>query len=172
MRLRLFAAAIICIIAITAFSHVPVAAQTASPTPNANCKATDLVKSLASIKPANDSQKDMDALLKLDDQIKDQNAACNGLYFKGTGQKSIGPIDIPSGSYLVHLVTSGYFIAHLKLVSGSCKTSDFNETSMYNVSSGQATDGADITIDSDGCRALILTSNVDGAWKLTFSILQ
>jgi len=172
MRLRLFAAAIICIIAITAFSHVPVAAQTASPTPNANCKATDLVKSLASIKPADDSQKDMDALLKLADQIKDQSAACNGLYFKGTGQKSIGPIELASGTYLVHLVTEGYFGATLKLISGSCKTSEYNGVSMYNIGKGEANDGADITIDSDGCRALILTSNVSGAWKLTFSTLQ
>ena len=145
---------------------------TPTPTTSPDCKPAALIKTLGTIKSVGDTQKDMDALLKLDDAIKAQDAACNGLSFKGTGEKSIGPMTLDSGTYLVHLVTKGFFIGTLKVLSGNCSISGIFGSSgiMYNISSGQADDGADVTIDSTGCRALILTSNVNASWTLAITL--
>ena len=155
---------------------VPTSAQTATATPNADCKPADLLKTFASLKTLGNPQKDMDTLLKAEQQIKDQDAACNGFSFKGTGSKSIGPFQLDSGTYLVHLVTDGFFIANFKLLSGDCKasgalglSSEMTGGLVYSVMQNQATDGADITIDSNDCKAIITTTNVTAPWKVTIS---
>ena len=166
---------VITILAISMMGQPPaVTAQDNSPTPTAtispDCKPAALIQTLGTIKSANNAQKDMDALLKLEDAINAQNAACNGLFFKGTGQKSIGPIDLDSGSYLIHLVTKGYFFANLKVISGDC--TDSNPLMLFFVSDGQASDGADVTIDSNGCRALITETQVTASWTVAVTKLS
>lgn len=155
----------------TAQSATAQATQVATVSANPSCTPGTLIKSLSAIKSTNDKAKDMDALLKLRDQIDAQYAACDGLFFKGTGNKAIGPITLDSGTYQVHLVTSGYFILDLKVISGTC-SSNGDTTSVFIITGGQATDGADITLDSNGCRVLLLPSNISAPWTLAMTLLQ
>ncbi len=148
-----------------------VSTQAATTTSSTDCAPAALIKTLATLKTAGDVQRDLDALLNIEQSIKDLDAACKGFSFKGVAPKVIGPISIPTGSYIVHVVTSGYFIAMIKTLSGTCTGSD-NTNGLFNLTAGDAATGADTTFDSTNCRMVIVTSNVSSAWTLTFTAIQ
>lgn len=93
-------------------------------------------------------------------------ALCSPLSFEGENQQVIGPIDIPAGVYRVILTTEGYFIADVEPIDGQCEARGF--TGLFNVTSGRANQGAESLLISDGCEALIVTSNVSAPWTLVF----
>ena len=80
-------------------------------------------------------------------------------------QPVIGPLTLPSGTYKARVVTSGFFIAHLDEVSGTC---DAGFIGLFNLSSGQANQGAETILHSTECVALISISNVTAPWSLEF----
>ncbi len=161
---------LISIVVILTFTATPVAAQTPSPTPNSDCKVTDVIKQAAALKPSGNADKDLDALLNLEDAINAARAACRGLLFKGTQvAKIVGPITLDSGTYKVTLTTKGYFIGNVKVKEGDC---GFDGTYIYNVSSGEADTGRELLLDSKGCKFYLTPDNISAPWKLTFELLQ
>lgn len=95
---------------------------------------------------------------------------CNPLVFEGDSQQVIGPVSIPAGLYRAILVTDGYFIAAIEPVDGECAATDI--FGLFNISSGNATEGAESLLESDGCEALIVTSNVTAHWTLEFEKIR
>jgi hypothetical protein len=80
-------------------------------------------------------------------------------------QPVLGPLKLPSGIYRVTVRTSGYFIAQVETVSGTCDTGLMG---LFNLSSGIATGGASSTLTSEDCNALVTISNVTEPWTLVF----
>jgi hypothetical protein len=78
-------------------------------------------------------------------------------------QPVLGPIEVPDGVYRVRVVTDGYFIAKLEVLEGECGTN-----TMFNLSQGRASEGAEILFAAEGCEALISISNVTEDWTLGF----
>ena len=101
-------------------------------------------------------------------QITDATPKITRLRFDNASdgtQPVIGPLDLPSGTYRVRVVTNGFFIAHLDAVSGIC---DAGFMGLFNLSSGQANNGAETLLHSTDCVGLIAISNVTEPWTLEF----
>jgi hypothetical protein len=101
-----------------------------------------------------------------------KRAECDGLVFSSTEyglQPFIGPVEIDPGMYRAQVVTEGFFIAHVTPSEGSCEGVSFG--SLFNVSSGIASDGAQTGFTSQGCVAFIEISNTREPWTLTFEKL-
>lgn len=98
--------------------------------------------------------------------------ACLGLGYSSNEeglQPVIGPVPIPSGVYRATFTTTGFGIVDVEAVSGTCET---GFGSLFNVSQGQADDGAQNTLTaSDSCMALIQVSNTREPWTLEFETL-
>jgi hypothetical protein len=129
------------------------------------CDPAAVIKKASALKSSGDVKKDMDALVKLQIDIATANIACNGMTFEGKGAKIIGPFDIPKGDYRVTLKTNGFFSANLKVRDGTCEGGTFGL--LFNIFSGGANSGTEALITSEGCKAIIETSNVTESWKLT-----
>lgn len=93
-------------------------------------------------------------------------AQCHGLEFEGDSDRVLGPVMFPDGFFRATVTTEGYFIAEIVPVSGTCETARFG--GLFNVSSGDATNGAESLLTTEGCTALIQTSIVNAPWTLTF----
>lgn len=154
-----------------ALNNLGSAAQaTPAATANADCKPADLIKKVAALKSSGNNDTDVKALLALRDDITKLNVACNGLKFKGANAKLIGPFDLPEGNYRFTLTTPGFFIGELKTLSGSCGGDAIGP--MFSIFEGQAKEGAEALVTSNGCRAAINSSNVSAAWTLTIEPVQ
>ncbi len=140
-----------------------------TPTKNPDCKPAALIEKAAKLTSSKDDKKDLDALLKLAADISAQNIACNGLKFSGSGNKLLGPFDLPEGTWKLTVTTKGYFIAKAKTISGEC---DDDTISSFLFMSGQASDGAGEVVESKGCRLTIAISNISAPWTLTFEPLE
>lgn len=104
--------------------------------------------------------------------ISEYTIACTGLAFSSEqdGQQPvIGPVTIPEGIYRVTATTEGYLIAKVDVLNGECGD---GYGSLFNVTSGTASNGAQEVFESAGCEALISVSNAQEAWKLEFEKLR
>ena len=102
-----------------------------------------------------------------------KRAECDGLVFSSAEyglQPFIGPVEIAPGMYRAQVVTEGFFIARVSPTTGSCEGVSFG--SLFNVSSGIASDGAQSGFVSQGCVAFIEISNTREPWTLTFEKLD
>ncbi len=118
-----------------------------------------------------DNKADMEALMKLAADIQAQNVACSGYTFTGNSSKLIGPLELPRGNYKTVLTTRGRFTGRLNVLSGACEGSS-RTANYYSITSGEATNGAEAVIRSDGCRLVIESSDVRGVWTLTIAPLE
>jgi hypothetical protein len=83
-------------------------------------------------------------------------------------QPVIGPLVLSSGTYRVRVVTNGFFIASIETLSGTC---DAGFMGLFNLSAGQASNGAEAIFKSKDCLALVTISNVTEPWTLNFEPL-
>ena len=130
---------------------LPVAvAQSDTPT----CNPSALIADMAKMKSAGDDAKDVTALVELRDRITAQNVACNGYKFEGRSGKSLGPVEIPNGKYLLTVTTDGYIILKAELLGGGCMVDgdQIGKYALFGILKGQASEGAATVIDSDSCR--------------------
>jgi hypothetical protein len=135
------------------------------------CDPGSLIKRANGLTAKGDNKADMETLMKLATDIQNQNVACSGHTFTGKSSTLIGPMDLPKGNYKTTLTTRGRFTARLSVLSGDCKGSS-STASYYSVTSGEATNGAEAVLRSEGCRLVIESSNVRGPWTLTVSPLE
>src|SRR5262245_13110638 len=68
------------------------------------CNAADVLSMASSLKSSGDDKKDMDALIKLSQDISAANIACNGFTWSGKGAVVTDPFNIPKGNYRMKLV--------------------------------------------------------------------
>lgn len=86
-------------------------------------------------------------------------------------QPVIGVVDIPSGRYLATATTDGIMSLSVLPWEGTCDTGSFG-TSLFNLFSDQANDGAEALFTSEDCKALIIVSNTGEPWTLTLERLD
>ena len=95
-------------------------------------------------------------------------ARCGALAWQGDNETLVGPVEIPAGYYQATVVTEGYFIAKAISLDGECGDGPrMYASSFFNVSAGDATDGAESLVVSEGCTALVEIENISAPWELT-----
>jgi len=100
-------------------------------------------------------------------------STCMALSFSGNGESAaIGPVDIPPGLYRTTFTTAHYGIVTLTPFTGNCATVIPSYSSIFNVAEGEATNGAELFFESEGCTALIQIDNVRSSWVLKFAFIQ
>lgn len=110
-------------------------------------------------------------LQDLADAANRLRATCDGFAFKDKAQRLIGPIDFPVGTYRATAKTDGYMIVTVTPAGGKCGQGQYMDSSLFLITSGQATDGAETLFVSQGCTAMVEVSNVQGDWSLKFDNL-
>jgi len=85
-------------------------------------------------------------------------------------QPVIGPLQIPSGIYILTATTEQFIIVEMQALRGECTSAGFG--SLFNVSSGRASDGAETLLISDDCEALFSVGNTRAPWTLEFARLS
>jgi hypothetical protein len=110
----------------------------------------------------------LDDIYETEQLLADFRLQCAGLEFHGNANSVLGPVTFPDGTYRVTVTTSGFFIADIEAVSGSCDT-DWN--GLFNLTSGRASTGAQSSFTSHGCVGLIEISNISSDWTLVFENL-
>lgn len=103
-------------------------------------------------------------------QLALAEAECLGLVFTDEREIVIGPLFIEEGIYRAKVVTEGYFILHAMPLDGEC----VEGTSVFNVSGGRATEGAETIFEvlDGGCEVLLEISNVQSEYVLTFEKIR
>lgn len=151
-------------------SNQNVATATPNPKDLTICQpgnAITRIKTEASV--SGDKKTDLLMLTIMKQLIDTQLLACTGLNFKGTlSMKLIGPFDLPAGEWKATLTTPGFAIMQMKVINGSCSLDGGFGDFLYNITGGQATDGAEILMKSGGCTIAIQPSNISAPWTLSF----
>lgn len=85
-------------------------------------------------------------------------------------QPVIGPVMFQDGLYRVTVITEGFYILEVEAIEGDCETR--RSDTIFNLSSGEGSDGAQSTFDATGCTALFAASNVSDEWELSFELIS
>jgi hypothetical protein len=93
------------------------------------------------------------------------NSLCLGLDFEGDREIVSDLVLVPEGIYRVTVTTPGYFIMRPTVIEGSCDPDGY---SLFNLSDGEATSGAQAIFKSQKCAVLWEISNVTAPYKVTF----
>jgi len=136
-----------------------------------DCSVDDITESISLMTDAATDGRTL--LSELVNYASLKRAECDGLIFSSAVyglQPFIGPVEIDPGMYRAQVVTDGFFIAHLAPSEGSCE--GVSSGSLFNISSGIASDGAQTGFVSQGCVAFIEISNTREPWTLTFTKLD
>lgn len=143
---------------------VPMSAQSSKP----DCKPGDVIATANALKATGDNAKDMDALIKLSQDISAANIACGGFRFSGSKPKILGPIDLPKGLFMVSLKTDGWGSAEGKVLDGQCGNEGDSVTA-FGLNWLNATTPGLIAeyLASKGCKMTIEISLVTTPWELT-----
>ena len=96
---RLILFAIMTLTFVFSVNEPPTMAQAEQP----KCDPAAVIKQAAALTSTGDTTKDMEALLKLQNDISAANIACNGMTFTGKGTKVLDPFVLPKGVYRVTL---------------------------------------------------------------------
>lgn len=78
-------------------------------------------------------------------------------------------ISFEDGLYRVKVETDGYFIGNIESIDGNC---DSGILGLFNLSQGQASNGAENTLSTSGCVGILTTTNVTEPWTLTFEKIR
>lgn len=144
--------------------------------PVEGCEAAALADTLAELVEAVREAEDVaGALREVASAAGVAAAACDGLAFdseKDGMMPVIGPVTIPEGIYRVTLTTEGYYILGLDVLEGECGQGERFRSSLFLISRGDATDGAQVVLNSTGCETLLSISNVTDPWVLDFEKLR
>jgi hypothetical protein len=169
MRTRLLLNVVVISVALLALceSTTPINAQDNKTA----CDPSALIRKANGLTMKGDNKADMETLMKLVADIQAMNNTCSGFTFTGNSSKLIGPLEIPKGNYKTVITTRGRFTGRLNVLSGSCEGSS-RTANYYGITSAEAINGAEAVIRSDGCRMVLETSDVRGAWTLSIAPLE
>jgi hypothetical protein len=152
-------------------SGIPTAAQTDKP----ECDPGKVIAKAANLKSSGDKTADMDALIKLRDEIGAANIACNGLTFKGDSAKVIGPFVLSPALYKLAVKTKESIILKARSMAGSDCKQDV-EGILFNdlrLSADKPDIDAEATWDVQlSCRVILEIVNSRNAWTITLEPLK
>lgn len=138
------------------------------------CDPAAIIKLANGLKSAKSAQKDMAALMKLQDSITAAHIACNGLTFTGKANKVSQPFVLQPGTYKVKAVTKQSFILKLQTLDGSdCESGNqiivLNE---LNLGGDGVINAESILPVEAACRVVFQTANNTDNWTITFEPLE
>ena len=82
----------------------------------------------------------------------------------------IGPVQFQDGLYRATVATDGYYIMSVETIEGECEPR--LGSSIFNLSEGEASQGAQATFRATGCTALLEVSNVTDEWSVSFELIS
>ncbi len=171
--MKLIVLTLLTILAFVSAAPQGVAAQTDKP----KCDAASVIATANTLKASGDSKADTALLLKLRDQIEAVNIACNGMTYTGQGNKSVGPVTLATGAYLVTIkgkvrhVDGSLTLKSLKGDCGFMWLQVMPEGGTDMLSSDWKDAEASQTLQVTDCRAMFETSFISG-WILTIEPLE
>lgn len=147
------------------------------------CDLASLLERANALKASGDTDKDLEVLSKLAEDIRQTVFACKGYRFEGTGAKTqFGPIEFAKGEWLLRITTKGEFTLSSQVLTGKCYyPNGFGQESMNNrfvsVESGEAEAGTIFRISSEGCKILftarlLTASGAADPWVVTFELVS
>jgi hypothetical protein len=152
-------------------SSQPIAAQTAKP----GCDPAALLAAMSALKSSGDNTKDWQTLQAISAAISNMNVICNGLVFKGKGNKVLDPFILPAGTYRLTVKTKQAFIASGRTMEGAgsecAPNKEFTMLNEVNLEGDKIIDSSTV-VPTSNCRILITTSNSSDDWTLTFELIQ
>lgn len=102
-------------------------------------------------------------------------ADCTGLNFSSEVdgiQPTLGPFVLEAGTYLARATTDGYIIGEFTVLDGECGEGRSMSSYIFSLSDGQANDGAEVVVNSEGCEVLFSISNTREAWTIEFEKIR
>ncbi len=100
------------------------------------------------------------------------DAQCKGLFWVESGDRLLGPIDIPAGYYRATAEGSGKFVLNLTPLDGQCGhivMTDYFSPLLF--SEMNAANGLEVLLTSQGCTAMLEVES-DTRWSLVFEGIQ
>lgn len=99
--------------------------------------------------------------------LAELDARCLGLAFTGTAATVHGPVYVPEGIFRTSVTTQDFFIMTGVVLEGECGDSYEGEFIVFNeFGGGEFT--AETIFRSEGCSALLETSNIFAPYTVTF----
>lgn len=160
------------LVALLAIGATNIWAQDDAPACDAAATADVLAELVEALRTA---ENPIEALGAVRDAASIAAAACSGLNFNSDDEglmPVIGPIVIPEGLYRVTVTTDGFYILQLEVLDGLCGEGRMLSPYIFGISMGQASNGAQAVITSEGCETLLSVSNVTKSWTLGFEKLR
>lgn len=126
----------------------------------AACDLAPAFRSAQSLKPTGDTDKDVAALMALQDAITAAHIVCKGLTFSGQGSQVLRPFDLPAGMYKMVLAKGDVNVSLVKVSGDNC-TATVTGTLL------------ETTVLTKGCRATLKSLAIDRQeWTVTLEPLQ
>lgn len=138
------------------------------------CDPAAVIKLANGLKSAKNAQKDMAALMKLQDSITAAHIACNGLTFTGKANKVSQPFVLQPGTYKVKAVTKQAIILTLRTLAGSDCTADQQVSILneLNLAGDGVINAESILPVEAACRVVFQTANNTDNWTITFEPIE
>jgi hypothetical protein len=124
------------------------------------------VEEIVNLIEGGEKQAAIERLNSLHSAVVESRASLKGLTFEGkSGKKLTDPFKLPEGTYRVNFTTQGF---------GQVKVMPLTEDSwdmLFNLSPGQASDGASAVYRAEGRKVMVQFSNISEPYKLIFEKL-
>lgn len=102
-------------------------------------------------------------------------ADCSGLTFSSEVdglQPTLGPFVLEPGTYIATATTTGSIIAEFTVLDGECGEGNRMGESIFILGRDQASDGAEVVVQSEGCEVLFSISNTREPWTIAFEQIR
>jgi hypothetical protein len=153
-----------------ALTVIPFAAQ--AQTQPTKCDLAAVLKQLSDFKSSGDNKQDLSALLKIQSAISNANIACNGVKVDASGDKVVGPFDLPKGLYRASLYSKDALSVSADVLDGDCNQQD-GKSSVFTGFADRTSGVTVFMVRSEGCKLIVHPSLFSNKpWTLTIEPLQ
>ena len=125
------------------------------------------VQEIIALADKGDNERALMLLDSLHAAVIETRAKITGLFFSGQADKLTDPFVLPAGVYRVHFTTQGFGAAEVIVLDRSD-----SDRLLFNLASGDASEGASTVYRSGGSRIMIQFSNITAPYKLVFERIQ
>ena len=125
------------------------------------------VQKIMALADKGDEQGALVLLDSLHAAVIEARAKITGSFFSGHAHTLTDPFSLPAGVYRVHFTTEGFGAVKMIALDGSD-----SDKLLFNLASGDASEGASTIYRSRGNRIMVQFSNITAPYKLVFERIE